>query len=74
MDTKQIYRELFASLVNSSQGDFDLAKGALYIAAEDSPSVNVEECTTMLDDLAEEVREHLKPSMDLPAKLRALSS
>ena len=38
MDTKQVYRELFANLVNPNQRDFDLAKGALYIAAEDSPT------------------------------------
>ena len=74
MDTKQVYRELFANLVNHTQRDFDLAKGALYIAAEDSPAVNVEESTTRLDNLAEEVREHLKPSMDLPSKLRTLGS
>ena len=74
MDTKQVYRELFANLVNPTQRDFDLAKGALYIAAEDSPNVNVEESTTKLDDLAEEVREHLNPSMDLNAKLKTLGS
>ena len=74
MDTKQVYRELFANLVSPTQRDFDLAKGALYIAAEDSPTVNVEESTTKLDDLAEEVREHLKPSMDLNTKLKTLGS
>lgn len=74
METKQIYRELFANLVKPDQRDFDLAKGALYIAAEDSPTVNVEESTTMLDNLAEEARECLKPSMDLPIKLQALTS
>ena len=74
MDTKKVYRELFATLVNSPQRDFDLARGALYIAAEDSPAVDVEESTSMLDNLAGEVRERLEPSMDLPAKLRALSS
>ncbi len=74
MDTKQVYRELFANLVQSSHGDFDVAKGALYIAAEDSPAVNVVESTSMLDELAEEVQEHLSPSMDVPAKLRAFGS
>ena len=74
MDTKKAYRELFATLVNSPQRDFDLAKGALYIAAEDYPAVDVEESTSMLDNLAGEIRERLEPSMDLPAKLRALSS
>ena len=74
MDTKQVYRELFANLVKPSERDFDLAKGALYIAAEDSPEVDVEESTTMLDNLAEEARERLNPCMDMPAKLRALGS
>ena len=74
MDTKIVYRELFTNLVNSDTRDFDLAKGALYIAAEDSPSVDVEESTTKLDNLAEEARERLRPSMDLPTKVRALSS
>ena len=74
MDTKKAYRELFATLVNSPQRDFDLARGALYIAAEDHPAVDVEESTSMLDNLAGEIRERLEPSMDLPAKLRALSS
>ena len=74
MDTKSVYRELFSTLVNSPQRDFDLARGALYIAAEDYPAVDVEESTSMLDNLAGEVRERLEPSMDLPAKLRALSS
>ncbi len=74
MDTKSVYRELFSTLVNTPQRDFDLARGALYIAAEDYPAVDVEESTSMLDNLAGEVRERLEPSMDLPAKLRALSS
>ena len=74
MHTNNIYRELFASLIDSSHRDFDVAKGALYIAAEDSPCVNVEESASMLDDLAEEARERINPSMDLPDKVQALSS
>ena len=73
MDTSTAYRELFTNLVGHLGQDFDLARGAFYIAAEDSPTVDVEESTAILDRLAGEVSERLEPSMDLHAKLRTLS-
>ena len=73
MNTSNVYRELFANLVDPLRQDFDLARGALYIAAEDSPAVDIEESTATLDRLAGEVRERLEPSMDLNAKLRTLT-
>ncbi len=73
MDTKTVYRQLFADMVGRLGEDLDLAQGALYIAAEDSPDVDIEGSNSILDQMAQEVSENLEPSMDLPAKLRRLS-
>ncbi len=73
MNAKNLYREMFADLVGRRGEDIDLAMGALYVAAEDTPAVDIEGATRILDRLAEEAGEGLEPSMDLRAKLSALS-
>ena len=70
MNTKAVYRQLFADMVGRLGEDLDLAQGALYIAAEDSPDVDIEGSNSILDQMAQEVSENLEPSMDLTAKLR----
>lgn len=57
-------RRRFAALVGRSQGDFRLAEGALLIAQEEYPHLDVTTYLYRLDTMAEAVKQHLGLELD----------
>lgn len=54
-------RQLFYQEIQQPDEKIDLAKAALYIAQEEYPDLDVEQCLKAFDLMAEEVREKLPP-------------
>lgn len=65
-------RERFQALAGMSGTEIPLAEGALLIAAEEYPSLDVPGYLAVLDRLADEARAHVPPGTEPPAAVSAL--
>ena len=59
MAARQRARQAFTNLIAGDEASIDLARAALLIAAEEYPSLDIDQYLTRLDTLAAEVRRHL---------------
>ncbi|HLG79169.1 MAG TPA: transglutaminase-like domain-containing protein [Ktedonobacteraceae bacterium] len=60
MAARQRARLAFTTLITGDEASIDLARAALLIAAEEYPALDINEYLLRLDDLAEQVREHMR--------------
>ncbi len=73
MDTPSDYRRKFADMVGRLGEDLDLALAALYIAAEDGQSPDIDGSMRLLDQLAQDASLDMKPATPLPDRLQHLA-
>jgi regulator of sirC expression with transglutaminase-like and TPR domain len=62
MAARQRARQAFTTLVSEENASIDLARAALLIAAEEYPTLDIEQCLVRLEELAAQVRLRMKQS------------
>lgn len=73
MESPCNHRQEFSDLVGKLGEELDLALAALYIAAEDNPSIDIDGSLNHLDQMAHEVSTSLKADSPLADQLNHLS-